>query len=169
MLPMGRLAQSFAGLQIQDMFPYAMKTQLTLGPSISARNFPNADWLNTQDHPFAVHRLTVRIIALDENGVVVATQPDIETREALVLLGLLLQGFGQPMTKDAAPIEVGNLLGGTTSERYWRFEEPFVLPNSYGVVASATTLAFPAGVSYTNLRITLVCQGFLLQVTRPNG
>jgi len=111
---MGRLAQSFAGLQIQDMFPYVMKTQLTLGPSVSARNFPNADWLNTQDHPFAVHRMTVRIIALDSNGLVLAAQPDIETREAIVLLGLLLQGFNQPMTKDAAPVEVGNLLGGTT-------------------------------------------------------
>lgn len=169
MLPMGRLAQSFAGLQIQDMFPYAAKTQLTLAESTAATNFPNADWLNTQDKPLAVHRMTVRIIALDENGLVLATQPDIETREALVLLGMLLQGFNQPMTKDMTPIEVGNLLGGTTSERYWRFEEPFVLPNSYGVIASAQTIAFPAGVTYTNLRITLVLQGFLLQVTKPNG
>jgi hypothetical protein len=166
---MGRLAQTFANLQIMDMFPYTAKTTLTLGPSVSARQFPNADWLNSQDKPFTVHRLIPRIIALDEAALPLATQPDIETREALVQLGLLLQGFNQPMTKDSTAIEVGNLLGGTTSERYWRFEEPFVLPNSYGVIASATTLAFPAGVSYTQLKITLTLQGFLLQVAPPNG
>lgn len=166
---MGRLAQTFANLQIMDMFPYTAKTQLTLDEDISGRQFPNADWLNTQDKPFAVHRLIPRIIALDSDGLVLATQPDIETREALVQLGLLLQGFNQPMTKDATAIEVGNLLGGTTSERYWRFEEPFVIPNSYGVIATATTLPFPAGVTYTQLQITLTLQGFLLQVAAPNG
>ena len=166
---MGRLAQTFAGLQIMDMFPYTMKTTLTLAASVNAQSFPNVDWLNTQDKPFAAHRLIPRVIALDTNGLILATQPDIDTREALVQLALMLQGFNQAMTKDDVPIEIGNLVGGTTSERYWRFEEPFVLPNSYGVVAKATTLAFPAGVTYTSLKITLTLQGFLLQVAPPRG
>ena len=51
---MGRLAQTFAGLQIMDMIPYAMKTELTLAPSTSSTAFPNADLLNTADKPFAV-------------------------------------------------------------------------------------------------------------------
>jgi hypothetical protein len=168
LVPMGRLAQSYAGLQIQDMYPYTAKTQLTLTASSASTQFPNADWLNTQDKPFAVHRMIPRILALTD-GVIAATQPDIEIREALVLLSLLVQGFNQPATKDMTAIEVGNLLGGTTSERYWRFDEPLVFPNSYGMIAAAQTIAFPAGVAYNSLRITLTLQGHLLQVTTPNG
>ena len=166
---MGRIATRFAGLQVMDMVPYSMSTRLTLGPSVSARQFPNADWLNTNVYPFAVHRMIPRIIALDADDLVVATQPDLEVREALVSIGMNLQGFNMPMTKDMNPIPVGNLVGGSTGERYWRFEEPFVLPNSYGVVASATVSAFPAGVTYTQLRITLVLEGFNLIVAQPTG
>lgn len=166
---MGRIATRFAGLQVMDMVPYSMSTRLTLAASVSARQFPNADWLNTNVYPFAVHRMIPRIIALDSNSLPLATQPDLEVREALVSISLNLQGFNMPMTKDMNPIPVGNLVGGSTSERYWRFEEPFVLPNSYGVVASATTGAFPASVTYTQLQITLVLEGFNLIVAQPTG
>lgn len=151
------------------MVPYSMQTQLTLAASVSGQQFPNADLLNTVDKPIAVHRMIPRVIALDSNGLPLASQPDIETREALVSIALTLTGLNQPMVKDASPVFLGNLLGGTTSERYWRYEEPFVLPNGNGVIASANVGAFPAGVTYTQLRITLLFQGYLLVVAPPQG
>lgn len=166
---MGRLAQTFAGLQIMDMIPYAMKTELTLNPSTSSTAFPNADLLNTGDKPFAVHRVIPRIIALDTNGLVLATQPDLETREALVSVSLMVTGVNQPMTKEDNPIYIGNLVGGSTSERYWRLEEPIVMPNANGINAKATVSAFPAGVTYTTLRVTLVLEGYILVVAPPKG
>lgn len=167
---MGRLAQSFAGLLIQDMIPYNVPSEQTVTTGQQGQAFPNADLLNSEGHPFAVHRMIIRILALDSEGLVLATQPDIEVRETLVKFRFVLQGFNQPATK--APVRIGNLLGGTTSERYWRYEEPFVLPNSYGVLATIDCDAFPATFAASGiitLRVTINLQGYNLIVEKPNG
>lgn len=165
---MGRLAQSFAGLNISDMFPYNMPSEVVVAPSTNGNSFPNADLLNTQDKPFAVHRMILRLIALDADGLVINPQPDVEVREAIVRLRFELQGFNQNATK--ASVRIGNLLGGTTSERYWRFEEPFVLPNSYGLLANIDCDAFPTSFSSaTSIRVQANFQGYLLQVAPPRG
>lgn len=167
---MGRLAQTFANLTIMDMFPYNMPSEQTIIAGQQGLAFPNADLLNTQDKPIAVHRMIPRIIALDDNGLVISPQPELEVRETLIKMRFELQGFNQPATK--SPVRVGNLLGGTTSERYWRFEEPFVLPNSYGVLIFIDCDAFPASFSdddVETLRVTINLQGFALQVAPPRG
>lgn len=173
-----RPTRQFAGLQVREEVPYAMSTTLYLGASISARQFPNADWLNTNAYPFAVEKLIPRVIAgTGTNGaadfVPLATGPDVNVLEAIVSVGLNFSGFNMPMTKDMNPIPLTNLIGGTTSERYWNLKNEIgelpVLPNSYGIVASATTTAFPAAVTYTQLRITLVLEGFNLIVAQPTG
>lgn len=165
---MGRLAQTFAGLSIEDMFPYNEPSEVTVTTGQQGQAFPNADLLNTQDKPFAVHRMIIRVGALDSSGLLLSTQPDVNVLEALVKLRFELQGFNQSATK--APVRVTNLVGGSTSERYWRFEEPFVLPNSYGVLGFIDCDTFPASFSgITSLRVTLNLQGFLLQVAPPRG
>ncbi len=167
---MGRLAMSFAGLQIEDMFPYNMSSEVTVVTGQQSAAFPNADLLNTQDKPFAVHRLIPRVIALDSAGLPLSTQPDLETRETLIKMRFELQGFNQNATK--SPTRIGAVVGGSTSERYWRFEEPFVLPNSYGVLCFVDCDAFPAayaGAGIISLRVTVNLQGFLLMVAPPRG
>lgn len=167
---MGRLAQSFAGLQIMDMFPYNMPSEQTVTTGQQGQAFPNADLLNTVTMPFAVHRLIPRIIALDSNGLALATQPDLEVRETLVKMRVNLQGFNHDAQK--APVRIGNLLGGTTSERFWRFEEPFVMPNANGMLVTIDCDSFPstfAGSGIITLRVTVNLQGFLLQVAAPRG
>lgn len=163
---MGRLAVRYADLNIQDMFPYAMDTELTLAPSVSGQFFPNSDLLNTQDKPFAVHRMIPSVTALDEDGLALSTQPNIDVLFFLVQLRIELQGLNQLMTK--TPVRIKNLVKGS-SELTWEFAEPFVLPNSYGLLVSADVAAFPAGVSYTQLLIALNFEGFLLQVAPPRG
>ena len=162
---MGRLAVRYADLNIQDMFPYNMKTELTLAPSQSGQFFPNADLLNTQDKPFAVHRMIPSVTALDSNGLALSTQPNIDVLFFLVSLRIELQGLNQNATK--TPVRIKNLVKGS-SELTWEFAEPFVLPNSYGLLVSADTSAFPAGVTYTQVLISLNFQGFLLQVAPPS-
>lgn len=167
---MGRLAQSFAGLQIMDMFPYNMPTEQTIITSQQGLAFPNADLMNQVQMPFAVHRMIPRILALDSSGLVLSTQPDLEVRETLIKLSVNLQGFNHDATK--APVRVGNLLGGSTSERYWRFEEPFVMPNSNGILIKMDCDAFPAtfaGSGIVSLRVTINLQGYALQVAPPRG
>lgn len=163
---MGRLALSYADLKIQDMFPYNMDTELTLAPSTSGTLFPSADLLNTQDKPFAVHRMIPSVTALDSNALPLATQPsEIDVLFFLVSLRIELQGLNQNATK--TPVRIKNLVKGT-SEKTWEFAEPFVLPNGYGLLIAADVGALPAGVSYTQLRIALNFQGFLLQVAPPS-
>lgn len=167
---MGRLAQTFAGLNIQDMFPYNMPTEISVAASTSGRAFPSTDLLNTVNMPFAVHRLIPRIIGVTDAGVPISPQPELEVREAIVRLRWTLTGFNQDGTK--ASTRVGNLVLGSTSQRYIQFEEPFVLPNSNGFMVFADIDAFPAGSEWTDvdlLRITLNLQGYLLQVAPPRG
>lgn len=164
---MGRIAQSYAGLQIQDMYPYSMDSELTLGPSTQGTYFASADLLNTQAMPFAVHRCIPSVTALDSNGLPLATQPSQhDVLFYLVSLRMELQGWNQNMTK--TPVRIKNLVKGP-QELTWEFAEPFVLPNSYGMLVSADVAAFPAGVTYTQLQVALNFQGFLLQVAPPIG
>ncbi|MBK7823043.1 MAG: hypothetical protein IPJ61_18840 [Tessaracoccus sp.] len=167
---MGRLAQTFAGLQIMDMFPYNMPTEQTFTTGQTGIAFPNADLMNQEGMPFAVHRVIPRVSALDSSGLLLATQPDVNVAEALIKLAVLWQGFNQNGTK--APTRISNLVGGSTSERYWRLEEPIVLPNANGVVLTGSCDTFPAsfaGSGIISLRVTLVLQGFFLQVAPPRG
>lgn len=167
---MGRLAQNFAGLTVVDMIPYNMPSTLTLTSGAQGVAFPNSDLLNTVDKPFAVHRVIPRIIALDANGLILDTQPEQEVREALISLRMVLTGFNQEATKAVVPI--GNLLLGSTDHRAWSLEEPFVLPNSYGVQVFADCRAFPAGFAgdgITSLQVRINLQGYLLVVAPPRG
>lgn len=163
---MGRLPSAYAGAQIQGRFPYIMDSELIQAASISGIRFPGDDFLNAQDKVFEVHRMIPRIWALDSNQVPLATQPATELLENLVLLDMQLQGFNQQVTK--SPTRVGCLVKGS-AERTWEYAEPFYLPNGRGVLLTANTVAFPAGVSYTQLLIAVAFEGFLLQLAPAQG
>lgn len=165
---MGRLALRYADLNIQDMFPYCMDSELTLAASTQGTVFPQADFLNTQSLPFAVHRMVPRVYALDSNALLLGTQPDMSLLMALVSLRIELQGLNQLVTK--TPVRLDTLVKGS-SERTWEFAEPFVLPNSYGMLLTADVSAFPssfAGSGITQLLVSVNFEGFLLQIAPPS-
>jgi hypothetical protein len=143
-----------------------MDSELTLAASVSGTPFNDSDFLNTQDKVFEVHRMIPRVYALDAEGLLLATQPDQNTAEGLVLLSMNLQGFNQLVTKSQT--RIGALIKGS-SERTWEYAEPFFLPNGRGIQLFASTTAFPAAVTYTQLLIVVVYEGFLLQLAPAQG
>jgi len=163
-----RIAASFAGLEVRDMTPYNMPSEITLEASQSGIAFPGTDYVNTQEKPFAVYRAIPRVMALDENGLLLETQPDVNVLEALIKLRVSLVGFNQEATK--ANVRISNLVQGSTSERAWVFTEPFILPNQYGVQLFADCDAFPAGFAgdVDSLRVSVNLQGFLLVLAPPS-
>jgi hypothetical protein len=163
---MGRLPSKYAGLEVQGRFPYVMDSELTLAASLSTQPFPGSDFLNEQDKVFEVHRMIPRIWALDDNGLLLLTQPAMETLEGLVLLSMNLLGFNQLVTK--SPSRVGVLVKGS-SERTWEYAEPFYLPNGRAIQLFANTVAFPAAATYTQLLIAVSFEGFLLQLAPAQG
>jgi hypothetical protein len=164
---MGRLAQRYADLPIQDMIPYNMDTELTLSASTQGTFFPSADLLNAQGLPFAVHRIIPSVTALDAQGLPLATQPsEYDVLFFLVSLRIELQGLNMNVTK--TPVRLKNLVKGP-QEMTWELAEPVVLPNGYGMLMAADVGAFPAGVTYSTLQVAMNLQGFLLQVGPPGA
>jgi hypothetical protein len=163
-----RIAATFAGLEVKDMTPYNMPSEVIISASQSGLAFPGTDLVNTQDKTFAVYRMMVRIMALDSNGLLLETQPDVNVLEALIKLRTFLVGFNQEAQK--ANVRVSNLVQGSTSERSWVFTEPFMLPNQYGVALFADCDPFPAGFAgdVATLRVTANLQGFLLVQVPPS-
>lgn len=164
-----RIAASFAGLEVRDMTPYNMPSQVVIAASASGSAFPGTDFVNTQEKPFAVHRMIPRVMALDSNGLLLSTQPDVNVMEALIRLRVSLVGFNQEATK--ANVRIANLVQGSTSERAWEYTEPFILPNSYGIQLFADCDAFPAGfagLGVANLRVSINLQGYLLVLASPS-
>lgn len=167
---MGRLAQQFAGLNIVDMIPYNMPSTLVMTSATTSIAFPGTDLLNTVDKPFAVHRMTVRILGLSSGSVIIGSQPALDVIEGLVSFQVKWTGFDMDATKAVVP--VGNLLLGTADHRAWSFEEPIVLPNSYGVQILANCGTFPTtftDASITQLSVRVNLQGYLLVVAPARG
>ena len=64
-----RIAAMFAGLEVKDMVPYNMPTEIVVGPSTSGTAFPGSDLLNTVGMPFSVFRLVPRVMALTAKAI----------------------------------------------------------------------------------------------------
>lgn len=163
---MGRLAARYADLDITARFPYVMSGELIQAASTPNIFFNNENFLNQQDKVFEVHRLIPRIWALDDNDVLLPSQPDQLLLQGLVLTSIVLQGFNQQVTK--SPTRLGTLLKGS-AENTWEYADPFYLPNGRGVQATITTTAFPAIANLASLLVVFTFEGFLLQVAPSRG
>lgn len=162
---MGRLPDTFANQKIKARFPYSMPGELIVAFSQSGVFFPDVTFTNQVDKPFEIHRLIPRIAALDEDQLLMATQPEQFTLGALARLDLV--DFRTDMKFTKAPTLIRDLVKGT-SELTWEWAEPYTLPNSGGFQVSVTTLAGPAATEIEFLRIELVFQGFLIQIAPPS-
>ena len=163
---MGRLPSYFAGREITARTPYNMEGELTLAPSLSGRTYPDSTFLNAVNRPFEVHRLIPRVVALDAESLPISTQPSqLDLLMNLVKANIENLTANDKMTKSAQLIST--LVKGT-SEQTWEWAEPYYLPNGHQFTVALDTLALPAGVSYTQLKIAFNFQGFLLQVAPPS-
>lgn len=164
---MGRISNQWAGQVITDRFPYNMSAELTLVSGQAATQFPDSAFLHSLDKPFEVHRLIPRVVANDGANVLLPSQPDQETLQALVRLFILNLGITQTMMKAATRL---NALTKGSSERTWEFAEPQVLQRGQEFQCTAQALTFPVFTPAAASSITVILdfQGFLLQVAPPS-
>lgn len=163
---MGRLPDSFAGRKITFRVPYTQAGELTLAGNVSGMQFPDATFLHSVDKPFEIHRMIPRITGLDDNGAVVATQPDQQTLQSLVRLRIIDFSKNEQLTKASTLMK---LFTKGTSEQTWEWAEPYTLVRSEGLQILADTQAIPVfNPTVTRLRIEIAFQGFLIVVAPPS-
>jgi hypothetical protein len=162
---MGRLPDSWAGRKIMMRIPYEMPGEMPLTSAQTGQQFPDATFMHNVDKPFEIHRLKPFVIALDQNGDVLATQPDQTTLQALLRVQIADLGKNEKMTK--SPISVALIPKGT-SEQTWEWAEPYTIvrSESFQVVADALSFANFAGL--VTLRLCWKYEGFLIVVAPPS-
>jgi hypothetical protein len=159
---MGRLPSTFAGREITARTPYNMEGEIILAPSLSGQTYPDSTFLNAVNRPFEVHRMVPRVIALDDEELPVDPQPsDLDLLMNLVKITVENLTANDKMTKAAQLIST--LVKGS-AEQTWEWAEPYYLPNSHQFLVTLNTEPLPDAADYTQLKIAINFQGFLLQV-----
>jgi hypothetical protein len=160
---MGRLPEEFAGKEIRFRIPYSMPGELQLDAESQGVQFPEATFLHNVEKGFEIHRVIVRLTALDDSTppIVLATQPTI--LDKLVRLRITDTSKNEVLTKNAQLVD--SLL--KDNERTWEWEDPYTLVRSEGFqVACDTDANYPDGTTYIRVEITF--QGYLIVITAPS-
>lgn len=162
---MGRLPATFAQRTITMRQPWGMYGELIVTSAQTGRPFPEATFLNSTDKPFEIHRMIPRITALDNTGVALTPQPDLQDLLALVKISINDLGKNTPLQK--SPTRLRSLTKGT-SEVTWEFADPYYLirTEQFQVVIDADT--FPAIANLNSLRIEIEFEGFFVVIAPPS-
>lgn len=161
---MGRLPDSFAGRKITMRIPYVLAGELTLGSAVSGQQFPDATYNHNVDVPFECHRMIPRVTGVDNNGLVIATQPDQDL--LLNLVRVRITDFSKNVNLMKSSTLLENLIKGS-SERTWEWAEPYYLVRSEGWQVLCDTQTIPTFNPVVNqLRVQISFEGFLV-VTAP--
>lgn len=174
---MGRLPATWADRVITMRIPYTLPGEIIMTGSQSGTQFPDSAFTNNVDMPFECHRMLPRVTALNDEGVVLATQPSQDILQSLVRLRV--HDFGKNVIMTKSPALMSLLVKGS-SERTWEWAEPYYLVRSEGFQVVVDTLAFPVFDGnqipvtpvtnpLTSLRIEVAFQGFLCVVAPPSN
>jgi hypothetical protein len=175
---MGRLPLQFSGKSVTFRVPFNVAAELAVGPSQSGVTFADSSFLVSQEKPFEVHRIIIRLTAQGTPSgysSAVTLEPQPSTMDERVHLNILDFSKNEKLTKSTTL--VSTLLNKATGT--WEFEEPYTLVRSEGFQISVDTLDFPLDivtdsngqpqvvtVQFVNVEINL--QGFLLVVAPPS-
>lgn len=175
---MGRLPPRFAGRDITFRIPYTMPGELDLEPEKNGVVFPEATFLHNVDKPFEIHRLIVRLTALNEddegNFLVQEVQPDTLSRR----VSMRVTDFSKNENLTKSATKVSQLLALNTG--FWEWEEPYTLVRSEGFQVQIDTGLFPTvcvpgpdcgeliAVETAKVRVEIGFQGFLVVVAPPS-
>lgn len=158
---MGRLPSTYAGRPILDRDPYVMYGELTLTSGQAARLFQPATFQCGTDKPLEIHRLIPRLYALDENGVMLETQPDQELLAGLVKVSIRILHKEQALTR--SPTRIGALTKGS-AERTWEWADPSYLERSTGFEVTIEASTFPNIDGLDSILVGLAFEGFMIVI-----
>lgn len=159
---MGRLPAEWAGRRITARFPYVMDGELTLTPTQTGVQFPEATFMHSTDKPFEIHRMIPRLYSMSDAGVLNITQPDQDELAGLMRLTINNLGLNQLITK--TPTLVGLLTKGS-SERTWEWADPMYLLNSHQIQVICDVLTFPVFTQVmAGLKIGLSFEGYQIVI-----
>jgi hypothetical protein len=159
---MGRLPVEFAGKEITFRIPYSMPGEMQLEADSQGVQFPEATFLHNVEKCFEIHRVLVRLTALDDSTppVILTTQPTI--LDKLTRLRITDTSKNEVLTKNAQLVD--SML--KDNERTWEWEDPYTLVRSEGFqVAVDTEAGYPAGTEVIRVEITF--QGYLIVIGAP--
>lgn len=163
---MGYLPDSWADRRITMRVPYSMAGEITLAGAVSGQQYPDATFLHSIDKPFEIHRVIPRITGVDENGLVIATQPSQEILQSLVRLRIVDFSKNEQLLKSSTLMK---LLTKGSSEQTWEWAAPYYLTRSEGFQVLVDTQTIPTfDPEVAQLRIELCFQGFLVVVAPPS-
>ncbi len=163
---MGRLPNTYADRPIMDRDPYAMYGELALTSGATPHEFPAATFQCGTDKPLEFHRLIPRLYALDENGVLLPTQPDQELLAGLIKISIKITAREQAMTR--VPTRIGTLTKGS-AERTWEWADPEYLERSTGFSVTIEASTFPAIAGLDSILVCLTFEGFMIVIAPPTG
>jgi hypothetical protein len=155
---MGRLPAQWAGRTITARWPYTMAAELTLTTGQKNKQYPDSSFQNGVDKPFEIHRMIPRVYALDDNGILLTTQPDQGLLQGLVRAMMTDLGRTQQMVKTPTLLDV---LTKGSSERTWEFADPMYIVRSEQIQVSLDALTFPAIANLSTLSVAINFEGYL--------
>jgi hypothetical protein len=154
---MGRLPATWAERPILDRDPYAMYAEMAITTNQISTPFSEAVFQNNADKPFEVHRFIPRFLALDSEGVALATQPDQALLASLVKITIKIISREQNITK--APTRPVALTKGS-AENTWEWADPEYVVRSTGFQVDVQGMAFPVISGFVSILCMFTFEGF---------
>jgi len=162
---MGRLPATWANRVVIGRTPYEFSGELALATLVSPTQFPDATFLNGTDRPFEIHRMIPRLYALDDDSVLLPTQPDQELLAGLIRMSIQDLTLNMMLTKRSTLI--GTLTKGS-SERTWEFADPHTIERSNQFIVTIESVTYPAISDLVTIRVAITFEGFLLTLAPPS-
>lgn len=168
--------QYFADQFIKFRIPYSMPGELIVDPSENGNFFPEATFLHNLDKPFEIHRMMVRLTALDDATTPPTIfEPQPTTLQKRIRLRIQDTSKNEPLTKAANLVDT---IQDDLTEA-WNWQMPYTLVRSEGLQVQVDSLAFPtycipdvadcpnnAGIAAVvdQVRVEISFQGYLIVI-----
>lgn len=176
---MGRLPLQYAGKDITMRYPFVMPGELLVSASTNTI-FDQNTFIHNIDTPFEIHRMIVKLTAVDDSETPVIFEPQPTTLDRRIRLNIEnLSAVNVKLNK--APALPRLLM--KENEMTWEWEDPYTIQRSNGFLINVDSLAFPSycipscdgtpsipfevSVAVNRIRVEVSFQGFNIIIKPP--
>jgi len=176
----GRLPLQYAGKDITMRYPFVMPGELLVDPNSSGVLFDQNTFIHNIDTPFEIHRMIVKLTAVDSSATPVIFEPQPTTLDRRIRLTVEnLSAVNVKLNK--APALPRLLM--KENELTWEWEDPYTIQRSNGFLVSVDAGAFPSycipscvtspgvpnevQVTVNRVRVEISFQGFNIIINPP--